>query len=72
MYFSGLGKLPGTYHIDTDPNVKAVQENPQRVPIPVKDELKRKINELEAMNVITKVMKPTPWISNMVVVRKPN
>ena len=35
--FSGLGKLPGTYHIDTDPNVKAVQENPRRVPIPVKD-----------------------------------
>ena len=70
--FSGLGKLPGTYHIDLDPNVKAVQENPRRVPIPVKDELKRKINELEAMSVIAKVTKPTPWISNMVVVRKPN
>ena len=65
--FSGLGKLPGTYHIDMDPNAKAVQENPRRVPIPVKDELKRKINGLEA-----KVTKPTPWISNMVVVRKPN
>ena len=26
--FSGLGKLPGTYHIDMDPNAKAVQENP--------------------------------------------
>ena len=70
--FSGLGKLPGTYHIDMDPNAKAVQENPRRVPIPVKDELKRKINELEAMSVIAKVTKPTPWISNMVVVRKPN
>ena len=70
--FSGLGKLAGTYHIDMDPNAKAVQENPRRVPIPVKDELKRKINDLEAMSVIAKVTKPTPWISNMVVVRKPN
>ena len=24
--FSGLEKLPGTYHIDLDPNAKAVQE----------------------------------------------
>ena len=70
--FSGLRKLSGTYHIDMDPNVKAVQENPRHVPIPVKDELKHKINELEAISVTAKVMKPTPWISNMVVVRKPN
>ena len=26
--FSDLGKLPGTYHIDMDPNAEAVQENP--------------------------------------------
>ena len=70
--FSCLGKLPSTYHINMDPNAKAVQEKPWRIPIPVKDELKIKINELEAMSVIAKVTKPTPWISNMVVVRKPN
>ena len=55
-----------------DPNAKAGQENPRRVPIPVKDVLKRKINELKAISVIVKVTKPTLWISNMVVVRKPN
>ena len=70
--FSGLGKLPGTYHIDMDPNAKTVQETPRRVPILVKDELKRKIDELETMGVIAKVTKPTPLISNMVVVRKAN
>ena len=72
--FNGLGKLPGTYHIDMDPNAKSVQENPRRVPIPVKDELKSQIEELETMgvNVIVKVTKPNPWISNMVAVRKPN
>ena len=72
--FNGLGKLPGTYHIDMDPNAKSVQENPRRVPIPVKDELKSQIEELKTMgvNVIVKVTKPNPWISNMVAVRKPN
>ena len=70
--FTGLGKLPGTYHVDMDPKAKPVQENPRRGPIPVKDELKSKIEELETVGVITKVTKATPWISNMVAVRKPN
>ena len=70
--FTGLGKLPGTYHRDMHPNAIPVQENPRRVPIPVKDELKSKIEELETMGVTAKVAKPTSWISNMVAVRKSN
>ena len=70
--FSGLGKLSDTNHIEIDPNAKPVRENPRCVPIPIKDELKKKIKELESTGVIAKVTKPTPWISNMVVVRKPN
>lgn len=61
--FSGLGKLPGTYHIQIDPNAKPVQENPR--PIPIKDDLKKKIEELESMGAIAKVTKATPWISNI-------
>ena len=61
-----------TNHIDMDPDAKAVQENPRRVPSPVKTGLELKINELEAISVIAKVTKPIPWISNMVVMRKPN
>ena len=59
--FTGLGKLPGTYHIAKDPKVKPLQENPRRIPIQVKDELKTKIEELETMSsVIAKATKPTP------------
>ena len=53
-----------------DLNVKTVQENPRRVPIPVQDKLKTKIEDLETMVVIAKVAKSTPWISKMVAVRK--
>ena len=70
--FSGLGKLPGAYHIETDPSLKPVQNNPRRFPIPVQEELKDKIDELERKGILAKVKKPTPWISSMVVVRKPN
>ena len=55
-----------------DSNAKPVQENPRCVPIPVKDEHKSKIEELETMGVIVKVTEPTPWINNMVAVRKLN
>ena len=53
-----------------DRNAKPVQENLRCVPIPGKDELKSKIEELKTVTV--KVTKPTTWISNMVAVRKPN
>ena len=43
-----------------DSNAKPVQENPRRVPIPVKDEHKSKIEELKTMGVIVKVTEPTP------------
>ena len=43
-----------------DSNAKPVQENARRVPIPVKDEHKSKIEELEIMGVIVQVTEPTP------------
>ena len=70
--FTGLGELPGTYHIDVDHTVKPVQNTRRRVPVPVKEKLKAKIDELEGMGVLAKVSQPTPWISSMVVVSKPN
>ena len=53
--FSGLGKLLGTYHIETDPSVKPVQNNPRRVPVPVQEELKDKIDKLERKGILAKV-----------------
>ena len=70
--FTGLGRLPGVYSIEMDQNVKPVQDNPRRVPIPLKAELKKKIQEMEAQQIIQKVVEPTRWISSLVVVKKPN
>ena len=70
--FHGLWKLPGYYRIDMDPTATPVQHAGRRVPIPVRDELKAKVDQLEQQEVLAKVTEPTPWISSMVVVRKPN
>ena len=70
--FSGLGKLPGEYHINMNKSASPIQNSPRRVPIPVKEELKEKISELEKSGISAKVFTPTPWISNIVVVKKTN
>ena len=69
--FKGLGKMPGTYHIEMDKDVRPVQNNPRRVPVPVRQELEQKLDELTNLKIIEKVTVPTPWISSMVVVKKP-
>jgi hypothetical protein len=68
--FTGLGCLPGKYHIDIDPEVKPVQHAPRRVPVPLKAQLKAKILEMEEMGVIEKVNGPSEWISSLVAVKK--
>ena len=50
--FGGLGQLPGVYHIDIDKTVKPVQNNPRRVPVPLKSELRKKLDELKESGVI--------------------
>ena len=38
--FTGLGCLPGEYHIEVDPGIKPVQHAPRSVPVPLKSKLK--------------------------------
>ena len=70
--FEGLGCTGDAYHIDIDSTITPVQHVPRRVPVAMKEPLKRKLAELTKQGIITKVEKPTPWISNMVAIMKPN
>ncbi|XP_062619910.1 uncharacterized protein K02A2.6-like [Saccostrea cucullata] len=70
--FTGLGCLPGEYHLEIDKSVTPLQHSPRRVAAPLKRALKDKIQELEKLGVIAKVTQPTEWISSMVAVKKPN
>ena len=70
--FTGLGCLPGEYHMEIDDAVKPVQHQPRRVAVALKPELQKKIDELEQKEALAKVTTPTDWISSMVAVRKPS
>ena len=64
--------MPGEYRVEVDKNVKPVQHQPRRVPVALKSELKKKIEQLEQKQVLAKVTTHTDWISSMVAVRKPS
>ena len=70
--FTGLGRLPGTCHIELDDTKRPVQHSPRKVPIPLREELKTKIKLLEKDGIVSKVNQPTDWINSMVAVKKPN
>ena len=69
--FTGLGCLPGEYHIEVDPAIKPVQHAPRRVPVPLKSKLKEKFDEMEKQGIIVKETQLTEWISSLVAVQKP-
>jgi len=70
--FKGLGCLEEEYHIDVDNTIITVQHVPRRVPVAMKEPLKHKLTELTKQYILAKVEEPTPWISNTVVIVKPN
>ena len=67
-----LGCFKEPYHIQLKDDAIPVREPPRRVRVPfgLRDRLKTKLNKLEEQNVITKMDKPTDWVSNLVIVEK--
>ena len=56
----------------TDPTVSLVVALPRRVPVAMKPKLKKELARLEGLNIIEKVVEPTDWVSNLVIMTKTN
>ncbi len=63
--------LPGEVHFELDPSVSPVQCAPRNVPVAMKEVVKAQLDAYQAEGHITDVTEPTDWISNMVIVKKP-
>ncbi|KAK3709526.1 hypothetical protein QZH41_006764 [Actinostola sp. cb2023] len=53
--FNGIGKFQGEYHITLDPSVPPVVHPQRRVPISLKDDIKKELDEMVANDIITKI-----------------
>lgn len=70
--FKGVGLLEGKVHLETDPSVPPVQMPPRRLPVPIRDEVKRELDAMCRDGIIEPVTGPSTWVSALLVVRKPN
>ena len=63
--FRGIGDL-GEYHIEIDKSVTPKKNNARKIPAPLKEEVRTKLNQLESDGIIAKVKQPTDWINSIV------
>ena len=70
--FQGTGKLQGQYQLEIEEDAKPVIHPPRRVPVVLKENLKHELERLQSLGIIERVTEPTPWVSSLVVVQKPN
>ncbi|CAH1252634.1 RTL1 [Branchiostoma lanceolatum] len=70
--FTGLGRLPGECHLEVDESIKPRIHPPRRVPVSIKEQLKRALDDMTEEGVIEPVTTPTPWVSSLVTVSKPS
>ena len=69
--FAGLGNFGEPYDIQLKEDAKPkALFTPRNVAIPLREKVKKELERMESLNVISKVTEPTPWCAGMVVVPK--
>ena len=70
--FDRLGSLKGAYNIRVDPTVKQATHARRKVPIKSKEAIDKELDYLIEEEIITEQVEPTPWVSSVTFLRKPN
>ena len=68
--FEGIGKFARKAHITLDPTVPPVVHPPRKCPIQLKDQIRKELDNMESLGVISKVTEPTDWVSSLAYSRK--
>ncbi|CAB4030227.1 Transposon Tf2-9 poly, partial [Paramuricea clavata] len=71
--FNGIGKFKDLQlHLHFDESVPPVAQAPRRIPFHIRKAVQTKLDELETLGIIEPVKGPSPWVSPLVAVPKPN
>ena len=69
--FTGLGNFGKPYSIELkDDATPRALLTPRNVPIPLREEVKKELDRMELLGIISKVSEPTSWCAGMVIVPK--
>ena len=70
--FKGLGRMDPEHHIKLNDNESPIVHLPKKIPIGLREKLKKELDSMDKTGVIRKADEPTEWVNSMVVVDKPN
>lgn len=70
--FEGTGKLESQYKLEVNDGATPVVHPLRRVPIALQVKLKEEWDRIQSLGIIEQVTEPTPWVSSLVTVQKPN
>lgn len=68
--FHGYGKFAGAVSLEVDETIQPSIQPPRRVPIAMREKLKKELKSLEKDGLIVKEVLHTEWVSNIVVVQR--
>jgi hypothetical protein len=69
--FQRIGQMKGEVQIEIINGRNPVGQAPRRIPITMREDLKKELEEMEKLGIITKD-EYTDWVSNLTIVRKEN
>ena len=72
MVFEGVGKFNKQCHLSLKPDAVPVQHPPRRIALALKEKLKTKLQEMEKLQIISRVDIPKGWVHHITIVEKPN
>ena len=73
MFSGKIGKLKDyQLELNIDPTVQPVVQNSRPTPLHYRSKVEAKLKQLEDQDIIEHVTGPTPWVSPLVIVDKPN
>lgn len=67
VFSDTLGRLPGCVHFEVDESAAPSIAPSRRVPLALREPLKKELKKLVELGVITPVDEPTDWLNNIVV-----
>ncbi|KAK2727057.1 hypothetical protein QYM36_007792 [Artemia franciscana] len=70
--FAGIGKLPGKVEIHVEKNAIPSNNPVRRIPFALHERVKSKLERLEKLDIIERVVAPTEWVNSIVAVEKSN
>ena len=71
-WFTGIGRFPGEYTITLCPDVHPIIHTPRKCPISLHPKVKKHLNKMECMGVISHVDQPMEWVSSITYILKAN